>query len=559
MYRHILHGCRPRPLASYLKAVGILRILAEQRDPQAKGCWDGEAFVLTTELDVSALETFFRDEYSPTPIVAPWNGGSGFYKGDPTKGIDAIIKSDLERLEQYRQVINQIRSWPELSGVETVHDIIQTLQSALEETRSGKKRNELEIPLREIQLRVPEPDVLGSRDPGSIQITEIERSAKGKSATQAAWKGWWNVVKKARTKCNQIARGTGKQTVLSISRATLPESTLQWLDAVYALRSDNSPSYNPVLGTGGTEGRLELSNNFMQRVVELFVFGNTERTRVLFRSAVFDTVISGLTSAKIGQYDPGRAGGYNQGMEVETKDFKINPWDFILTMEGALVLAGAAVRRNSTEDRSRFTTPFTVLFSSVGFSSSAYNETGRFETWLPLWHNPATYGEVKYLFGEGRTVLGRRIARTGIEFSRAVGTLGVDRGIDAFERYAFLERRGQSYAAVPAGRIAVGYKPGVELLDEFDPLVLQIRRFLTGFRNIPATFQSGRQRIDEATFKYCQRPDPFSFGSLVRAIGSFEKLVSLRDRTQKPSLDKPLFGISPRWISYSDDGRLRYG
>ena len=157
-----------------------------------------------------------------------------------------------------------------------------------------------------------------------------------------------------------ITRGGNKEMILPICRARLPESALQWLDAVYALQSDNSPSYNPVLGTGGNEGRLELSNNFMQRVAELFILGDTERTRDLFRSAVFDTVISGLTPAKIGQYDPGRAGGYNQGMEVETKDFKINPWDFVLTMEGALVLAGAAVRRNPTEDRSRFTTPFTV-------------------------------------------------------------------------------------------------------------------------------------------------------------------------------------------------------
>ena len=99
MYRHILQGCRPRPLASYLKAVGILRILAEQRDPQAKGCWDGEAFILTTELDSSAVETFFCDEYAPTPIVAPWNGGSGFYLGDSTEGIDAIANSELKRLE----------------------------------------------------------------------------------------------------------------------------------------------------------------------------------------------------------------------------------------------------------------------------------------------------------------------------------------------------------------------------------------------------------------------------------------------------------------------------
>ncbi len=411
MYRHILQGCRPRPLASYLKAIGILRILAEQKDPQAKGCWDGETFVLTTELDSSAVEIFFCDDYAPTPIVAPWNGGSGFYLGDSTEGIEAIANSQLKRLKGYREVITQIRSWPEMSGVDTVHDIIQTLQGAFEEARPGKERNKIDALLGEVKLQIPKADVLGGRDPESTRVAEIERSAKERSANQMAWKAWWAAVKKARTKCNVITRGGNKQMILPICRARLPEPTLQWLDAVYVLQSDNSPSYNPVLGTGGNEGRLELSNNFMQRVVELFILGDTQKTRDLFRSAVFDTVMTGLSPAKIGQYDPGRAGGYNQGMEVETKDFKINPWDFILAMEGALFLAGGAVRRNPTEDRSRFTTPFTVLFSPVGFSSSAYNETGRYETWLPLWRNPVTYGEIKYLFGEGRTVLGRRIAR----------------------------------------------------------------------------------------------------------------------------------------------------
>jgi CRISPR-associated protein Csx17 len=167
----------------------------------------------------------------------------------------------------------------------------------------------------------------------------------------------------------------------------------------------------------------------MQRLVELFITGDPEKTKSLFRSAVFGDILSGLAEGKIGQYDPGRAGGYNQGMEIETKEFKINPWDFALAIEGSLFLAGAVARRNPTEDRSRFTIPFTVLFSAVGFSSSAYLESGRYETWLPVWRNPASFPEIKYLFAEGRASLGRRVAKTGIEFSRAVGKLGVDRGI----------------------------------------------------------------------------------------------------------------------------------
>ena len=33
----MLHGCTPEPLMSYLKALGILRLVAEQADPRSTG------------------------------------------------------------------------------------------------------------------------------------------------------------------------------------------------------------------------------------------------------------------------------------------------------------------------------------------------------------------------------------------------------------------------------------------------------------------------------------------------------------------------------------------
>lgn len=91
MSMHVHHptGCSPTPLAHYLKALGILRLVAEQRDPQARGWWRDETFHLATGLDDGALRRFFLDEYRPTPIIAPWNGGTGFYPKDNKAGIDA--------------------------------------------------------------------------------------------------------------------------------------------------------------------------------------------------------------------------------------------------------------------------------------------------------------------------------------------------------------------------------------------------------------------------------------------------------------------------------------
>lgn len=55
---HELNGCAPTPLAHYLKALGILRLVAEQADPEARGWWEGERFRLATYFSREDLESF---------------------------------------------------------------------------------------------------------------------------------------------------------------------------------------------------------------------------------------------------------------------------------------------------------------------------------------------------------------------------------------------------------------------------------------------------------------------------------------------------------------------
>lgn len=54
----LLEGCTSRPLASYLKALGILRLVGEQRDAHACGAWRNGCFVLSSSLDRKALCDF---------------------------------------------------------------------------------------------------------------------------------------------------------------------------------------------------------------------------------------------------------------------------------------------------------------------------------------------------------------------------------------------------------------------------------------------------------------------------------------------------------------------
>src|ERR1035441_5346337 len=111
-----LTGCPYQPLAAYLKALAVLRLVSEQEDETARGFWGNRYFVLQSKLDQEGLVDFFLKKYAPTPVLAPWNGGSGFYPKDRKVGLDAIFKSGQARFESYRRDLEVARLIVEHSG-----------------------------------------------------------------------------------------------------------------------------------------------------------------------------------------------------------------------------------------------------------------------------------------------------------------------------------------------------------------------------------------------------------------------------------------------------------
>lgn len=82
----LLKGCRHDVLGHYLKAIGLLRVLAlcaerEYCDSEAEGWWDVDqaCFVLRSKKypTIEKLIEFFEKRYRPTPVFSPWNTGGG--------------------------------------------------------------------------------------------------------------------------------------------------------------------------------------------------------------------------------------------------------------------------------------------------------------------------------------------------------------------------------------------------------------------------------------------------------------------------------------------------
>lgn len=470
MHAISLTGCAPTPLAHYLKALGILRLVAEQADTQAAGCWRRDDFILHTSLDTDSLTTFFLERYAPTPVLAPWNGGSGFFPKDNQDSIKVIQTSGSPRFTVYRETLS----------------VAHTL-------------------LAQLKLK-DKPD--------------------------------------AETKVH----------LLQACRNTLPEVAIAWLDAAFVLSTDGA-KYPPLLGTGGNDGRLEFTNNFMQRLAEVFDLStgaSSPDSKAWLRQSLFAATLPvARVKAPIGQFFPSAAGGANatSGFNSEAS---ANPWDFIFMIEGALVFAAAAVKRLESIDDGRLAYPFCVRQAGIGYASAATADesASRAEMWMPLWEKPATYAEISALFSEGRAQVGARSARNGVDFIRAVVTLGVDRGITAFQRFGFQVRNGLAYFAIPLERVVVRQHTRANLLIEIDQWLDQLRRF-SG--DAPASISRALRGVESAIDDLCRHDDAPHFRTLLVALGRAEQALARSFRWTTEKRLQPLKELSLAWLEYASD------
>jgi CRISPR-associated protein Csx17 len=248
-----------------------------------------------------------------------------------------------------------------------------------------------------------------------------------------------------------------KRDVLRLCRNEFPDHALPWLDAAVVLGQDDDPAYSRLLGSGGNLGRQELSATYLARLHAVRTEG---RSRGWLHSLLSGEESTPYLRGTVGQFDPGRAGGIQSSpLEKTDDDGFVNPWAFLLTLEGTLLFATAVVRRHGA-GYAQVALPFQVHASAAGYPTQAPGEDVLGELWAPEWSAPARLEEITHLLAEGRAEWNNRPASSGLDFARAVATLGVDRGITAFERHLFVDRLGQNPLAIPVGRVEVRRRPG---------------------------------------------------------------------------------------------------
>lgn len=543
----VLEGCTPEPLMGYLKALGVLRLVSEQADPTARGFWRDGVFVLHSKFDESGLTAFFRDDYKPTPLLAPWNAGSGFYvklnrdrylnsagneidfKGrGVVAAIDALESSDTTRLTEYRRQICETKR--ALAGLAEPVDFRAVLAEPLRKWPHAKSKEDRK------------------------KVNEQADKILGAMMLFCSGDAVYTIGKAAKDEFISDLRGK-----------VLTDDGLGWLDAALAMRSGSQVNKSgpkkdrveaPVLGSGGNLGQSELSGRF----AEVLVAAIGPEADAAMSTGWLAAALRGdpapnlpdLGTISADQFDPGRAGGANMGQGLEGGP-RVNPWDYVLMTEGAVALAGAATRKLGA-GRGGVSFPFQVDSTPAGHGSVGKGGTHG-EAWLPLWTSPATHRELKSLFAEGRAEFGRRRARSGLTFAQAVAGLGIDRGIASFVRYEFQQRRGDSYVASPLGLFDVPLNPldGIELVRLLNPPLSQLRR--AAGEKAPARFPAAVRRIEGAIFDFCK----YSGGkdrlaAVLAALGAAERELAVGDMRPDKRRARPLGGLSSAWLRAADDG-----
>lgn len=506
----ILKGCTPFPLSSYLKSLGVLRIVTQQADDAARGYWNGTQFVLRTRLDTEDILGFFVDRYVPSPIVVPWSGNDFFgvrshipseeftkkFKEAPTssKAIEAVCVSVSPRLATYRR---------------SIQDVLSAMRAA-------------------------------------------------------------RITSKADIEGSGTKQKSNKARLLLALRSLTGDEIAEWLDTTTTLTQDGF-HFNNLLGSGGgSDGNSHFSDNFMQALWYVLADFDSQRasppratgglafdSRRALQAALLGTLSPATKISKLSPvlFDPTSVGGANSTTGFDD-DASSNPWDFILMLEGTFLFSGSLSRKMGTSN-SFAAFPFLLGATPVGQGGLVDKEAEGKELWLPLWQSPTGLNEITNLFSEGRIQVGNRMAAKGLDAMQGICRLGSDRGIANFQRVGLFKGRigGDNYfSSVDAGMLPVQRRQEVDLLSELDQWLIRFRG-KASTEKAPESIKRALHRLEKRILTICQYGGSKNLLTLLIELGQTQHALSRSLKwVQKDEIKiKPIANLPPQWISDTDD------
>ena len=525
--RLTLKGCSPTPLASYLKALGVLRILSsetnsvagEPADSNVRGWWEGEQFHLRTALARNDVVRFFLRDYTPSPVIAPWNGRAGFLEGDAGTASTregAVLMRQIEgskciRLRHMRSAIRLLRSNLHLVELDRLRAESKELRRKARELKGEKKRKCLE-----------------------------------------------------RRKLVEARAKAVKGIVLPSLRSTIGDVHVSYMDSCFAIAPDQQEARAaPLLGAGGVDGSRDFGVRFAAALKQAFAFDTgapLPDAEGNLRAALFNTGIRLDDLGSIGMFDPGGAGP-NASVGYAGKNAR-NFWDVMLVMEGSIVFAGALTRRWGTRAPSGASFPFTFEATQAGSGGFSVEDPThpRGEIWTPLWAKPVRYPEIHAVFAEGRLTIGGGTARDGLDAARSVAQIGNSRGLSGFERYSLTQSdRKLPYQATPLGRLRTPPVARPDLIAD-----LEVGRWLQSVRDA-AKKKSAPMRAKAAVheldnFLFATTDETLTAEGALHSLIALGKLVGWLSTSPKArkivTAPPPL--LSRSWIHRADDGSSEF-
>lgn len=428
--RHRFPGLPPTDLLSYLVGLGLGRVLALQ-SPGTEWAWDGDTLVIDTSIE--DIPGFLVHDYQPTPVLSPWNNGSGFAPQD---------RNQRATLEKLLDAGERLPDW---------HKAVDVGRRLLDS-----------------------PKVTGAAP-----------------------------AKKA------------KELLLRLLRNEWPDRAIVWLDASSILTQDGL-SFPPLLGSGGNDGRLDFSTHFHNNLVAVLPEAGSSPARSLAwaRSLRSGPHVGALASRPVGQFDASGAGSPRSGAFGSGRTL-VNPWAYVLMLEGAVLFAAAPARRLG-EMTSRAAWPFTVSGSPDGPAPGSAVEEVRGEVWVPVWSRPSSLREVEQVFAEARATWDGTTAKQAAHMYGAVRSFGADRRIDRFIRFGLAQRNGLAFLAIPLDDVRAEAAPGIELAIPISRRMSPMQRAESNALDV------ARRRADLRLVEFLRRTRPHDLLSALEAITLWE-------------------------------------